>query len=284
MHTAKGKKCPMLFRRANVAWLLMVVATFWFVGAWTTLAQEAADPDVKAAEEAAQKAAGAGQPAAAASTAVPEQNLLQFYFSALGWRYTIAFLAISFTFVALIVMNLLALRRESVIPTALIEGFEAHINEKKYQEAYDLAKADESFLGRVLTAGMERMSDGYPQSVEAMQEVGEDEAMKLEHRLSYIALIGTVSPMVGLLGTVDGMVGAFREIVKAGDVQPKPSRLAEGISMALITTLVGLVLAIPAVGLFGILRNRLGRLTLEVGIISERLMNRVVKLLQKKAT
>jgi biopolymer transport protein ExbB len=115
-----------------------------------------------------------------------------------------------------------------------------------------------------------------------MQEVGEDEAMKLEQRLSYIALIGTVSPMVGLLGTVDGMVAAFQVIARSS-TQPKPSDLAQGISMALITTLVGLWLAIPAIAIFGIFRNRLSRLVLEVGIHSERLMSRFQNVGTKKA-
>jgi biopolymer transport protein ExbB len=118
-----------------------------------------------------------------------------------------------------------------------------------------------------------KLSAGYPQAIEAMQEVGEEETMKLEHRLSYIAMIGTISPMVGLLGTVDGMVQAFM-VIAASDTQPKPSELAQGISMALITTLVGLWLAIPAVMLFGFFRNRMARLTLEVGILSEGLMSR----------
>lgn len=106
-----------------------------------------------------------------------------------------------------------------------------------------------------------------------MQEVGEEETMKLEHRLGYIALIGTISPMVGLLGTVDGMVTSFQVIANT-PTQPKPSELAGGISTALITTLVGLWLAIPAIAIFGIMRNQMARLTLEVGIVSEGLMSR----------
>ena len=114
-----------------------------------------------------------------------------------------------------------------------------------------------------------------------MQEVGEDETMKLEHKLNYIALIGTVSPMVGLLGTVDGMVAAF-QVIAQSTTQPKPSALAQGISMALITTLVGLWLAIPAIAIFGIFRNVLARLVLEVGIHSERLMSRFQNVGNKK--
>jgi biopolymer transport protein ExbB len=221
------------------------------------------------------KAAKAPAAPASGSTPTPgeEQSMLEFFFKALGWFYTIVFLAISFVFVALVVMNLLAARRENIVPVALVQGFEQHLNDRKYQEAYELAKNDDSFLGQVLSAGLAKLSQGYPQAIEAMQEVGEEETMKLEHRLSYIALIGTVSPMVGLLGTVDGMVASFMVIARS-ETAPRPSELAVGISTALITTLVGLWIAIPAIAIYGILRNRFQRLTLEVGIVAESLMSR----------
>ena len=97
--------------------------------------------------------------------------------------------------------------------------------------------------------------------------------MRLEHRVSYLALIGSISPMFGLLGTVHGMVNAFQEIANS-TVQPKPRDLADDIALALVTTLVGLWLAIPAIAAFNILRNRMARLALEVGIVSENLMSR----------
>jgi biopolymer transport protein ExbB len=225
--------------------------------------------DDEAAGEA--PAADAGE---AAAPAPKRESQLSFFYHALGLKYVVAFLALSFTFVALIVMNVLTLRRSSIVPMELVEAFEANINEKKYQEAYDLAKSDDSFLGHVLAAGLAKLSQGYAQAIEAMQEVGEEETMKLEHRLGYIALIGTISPMVGLLGTVDGMVASF-QVIAQSTTQPKPSELAQGISQALITTLVGLWLAIPAIALFGIMRNRMARLTLEVGVVSEGLMSKL---------
>ena len=97
--------------------------------------------------------------------------------------------------------------------------------------------------------------------------------MKIDHRLSYMALIGTVSPMLGLFGTVDGMIRSFSVIAHAVGT-PAPSELAKGVATALWTTLVGLAIAIPAVAAFGIIKNRLDRRVLEVGIISERLMGR----------
>jgi biopolymer transport protein ExbB len=217
------------------------------------------------------------------SSAVPatELNYLEWTFRSLGWMYSIIFLSLSFTFVALVVMNFLTARRDNVCPVVLMEGFEKCLSEHRYQEAYELAKSDDSFLGRVLSAGMAKLSAGYPKAVEAMQEVGEDETMKLEHRLSHIQLIASVSPMVGLLGTVQGMIQSF-QVIATSTTTPKPSQLANGIATALFTTLVGLIIAIPAIGAYNLLRNRISRLVLEVGILSEGLMGRFEKLEQKK--
>jgi biopolymer transport protein ExbB len=216
------------------------------------------------------------------ATPTPQVSYLAWIVDAMGWHYTIAFLAISFALVALFVMNLLAARRENVVPPALVEGFEQHLNAKQYQEAYDLAKADDSFLGHVLSAGLSRVSSGYSEAVEAMQEVGEEENLRMEQRLGYLALIGTISPMIGLLGTVEGMVESFMVIANTATGAPDPQELAKGISKALFTTLVGLYLAIPALTAYHILRNRVSRLVLEVGVVSEGMMRRFRKTGDKK--
>jgi biopolymer transport protein ExbB len=256
-----------------------------------TYAQAPADPDAAAATAppAADAPAAAPAPAAdadagaapaptenkpAATAAAPaEESALEFYYNALGIRYVLAFGILSFAFVALVILNFLALRRQAVIPDALIQNFEAALNEKNYQGAYDLAKSDESFLGSLLAAGMSKLQQGYDASEAAMNETGEDEAMKLEHRLSYIALIGSLAPMVGLLGTVDGMVASF-EVIAKSSTTPSPADLARGIQTALITTLVGLVMAIPAIGLFAYFKNLLARYIFDVGAVAEGLMGR----------
>lgn len=250
-------------------------------------------PTIAAAQDnnAAAPAAPAAPPAAkaapannadSAANARREQNMLQFLYAALGLRYTLSFLFISFCFVALIVMNLLAVRRDSIVPPDLVQTFEQQLNDKKYQEAFETAKNDESFLGKVLAAGMSQLRAGYDKAIKAMEDVGADENMKYEQRLGYIALIASISPMVGLLGTVDGMVVAFG-VIASSDTTPKPSELAGGIEMALITTLIGLLLAIPAIGIHSIIRNRQSRLIFEAGIESERLMSRFSEMGKKSA-
>ena len=211
----------------------------------------------------------------------PSENFLIWFVGALGWRYSIAFLVISFTFVAVLVMNLLSARRDSVCPRHLADAFEAHLNEKRFQEAFDLAKADDSMLGQMLAAGMAKLQQGYDKALENMGQVGEEENMKIEHRLSWIGLVGSISPMVGLLGTVDGMVASFMVIARS-TAQPKPSELAQGVSMALITTLVGLVLAIPAIISLALLKNRFSKLVYDVGVTAGNLMGRFEGMAAKK--
>ncbi|MEM8679524.1 MAG: MotA/TolQ/ExbB proton channel family protein [Planctomycetota bacterium] len=228
------------------------------------------DPDAAVAPAA---GAPAGDGDGTSGGTARTESWLAWGMRSLGIGYSIIFLLLSVTLVALFVMNLLTARRENVCPAGLIDSFEEQLDAKKYQEAYELAKEDSSFLGQVLSAGLGKLSAGYAPAIEAMQEVGEEENMKLEHRLSYMALIGTLSPMIGLLGTVQGMISSF-SVIANSPATPKPKELAEGISTALFTTMVGLAIAIPAIALYNILKNRISQLVLEVGIESEKLMSR----------
>jgi len=206
--------------------------------------------------------------------AEPEgKSYLAFLAEALGIKYIIIFLLLSFGLVALLVMCFLQFRKTVMIPPALTQQFEQHLENKEYQQAFELAKNNDSYMGRVLAAGMGKLQSGYPAAVEAMQGAQGEEAMKLEHKISYVSLVGALAPMFGLLGTVDGMVAAFMKIA-GSDTAPKPSELAVGISQALVTTLIGLWLAIPAIACYGILKNWLQRFNMDVEDESTRLMSR----------
>lgn len=201
-----------------------------------------------------------------------ERNFLTWMIEASG-TFGLLLLLLSFIMVALIMMNILQVRRDNFVPQAFIESFEQRLNAKDYQGAYETARTDESLVARVLAAGLSKLNQGYDKAVEGMQEVGDDENMALEHRLSYLALISAIAPMLGLMGTVSGMIATFRVIANS-TTTPKPAELAEGISSALFTTLEGLTVAIPAMVFYAILRNRIARFVLEVGMVSEGLMGR----------
>ncbi|MEQ8846526.1 MotA/TolQ/ExbB proton channel family protein [Botrimarina sp.] len=248
----------------------------------TAPAPGAQAPDAQPPAAEAPAAAEAGEPAPtaapAAAAAPPPRSYLSWAVESLGVGYSVIFLLLSVTLVSLMVMNFVKTMRSNIAPPDLVEAFEAHLDAKQFSEAYELASSDESVLGRVLAAGLGKLSAGgdYPRAIEAMQEVGEEENMRLEHRLSYIALIGTISPMIGLLGTVQGMISSFN-VIATSPTTPKPSELAEGISTALFTTAVGLAIAIPAIAFYNVFRNLLARRVLEVGILSEGLMSRFQK-------
>ena len=208
------------------------------------------------------------------TAATNESSLLFYIANACGWIFGPVFLLLSFILVALLVMCFLQIRKAVLLPPTLTEQFEKHLEAKEYQPAYELARADESYLGHVLAAGMGKLQSGYPAAAAAMEEAQAEEQMRLEHKISYISLIGALAPMLGLLGTVTGMVSSFKKIADNPGVAPKPDQLAGGISTALVTTLIGLWIAIPAILFFQMFRNWLEEINAEASDETSRLMSR----------
>lgn len=228
-----------------------------------------ADPAAAPAEPAAGGEAGV----AAEDEGPKSQSYLAWMIRSLGWFFTIVFALISLWMVALVVMNIVALRRVSMTPDDLIEQFGALLDENKFQEAYELAKEDESLLGKVLSTGLATMPSGFDTASQAMADVAQRETMRLEHQLGYLGVIGNIAPMIGLFGTVVGMIASFQAIATGG-AAPSPQKLAEGIATALFTTEVGLAIAIPSVVAYDILRNRLTRFVFDISVLSENFMGR----------
>jgi biopolymer transport protein ExbB len=224
------------------------------------------------------EAAGGEAPAPAGVTQQPsvqQESLLLWIYKAEG-MFFFPQLLMSIGLVAMIVLYAMQVGRKEFMPLDFLDSMENLTKEKKYQEAYDLAKGNNSLVARLVTAGVVRLQTSggqYQQAIEAMQEVGEDEGMKFDHRLSYLAMLANIATMVGLLGTVWGMVAAFMVIAQS-DTSPKPSELATGVSQALVTTVWGLMQAIPAIVAHTIIKNRISRMMLETGIASERILSR----------
>ncbi|MFM5510860.1 MotA/TolQ/ExbB proton channel family protein [Aeromonas rivipollensis] len=131
-------------------------------------------------------------------------------------------------------------------------------------------------LGRVLT-----VADKHPELSMETLELRLDEAIlqetpRMERGIGMVKVIAAIAPMLGLLGTVTGMIGTFQAITQFGTGDPKI--MAGGISMALITTVQGLVAAIPLILAHSLLQSRFTELSnvLEqqvAGILAERAEN-----------
>ncbi len=108
----------------------------------------------------------------------------------------------------------------------------------------------------------------------------QEQAGGLLRRIEWLNLIGNVSPMVGLFGTVFGMIKLFNAIVMAGG-QPQPSQLADGISVALVTTFWGLFIAIPALAIHGVFRNRIETLANDAVVEAENIVPEIRRSLEQ---
>ena len=213
-------------------------------------------PSAPADATAAPAVPGESGDAADSGESKKSDNYLMWMFRSLGWFFSVVFALLSMTMVALIVINIVNLRRSQIVPEALVEDFGKLIDENRFQEAYECAKDNESLLGQALSTGLARMPSGYEKASQAMQDVTQAESMRLEHQLGYLALIGNLAPMIGLFGTVVGMIASFQAIASGG-AAPSPQKLAEGIATALFTTELGLAIALPALAAYDILKNRL---------------------------
>lgn len=179
--------------------------------------------------------------------------------------------AMSFYLIALIAWMAMQYRRNIAIPPSLVREVNDLLAQKQFTEAYQRLVVDSSFLARVLAAGVRKLPSGALPAQRAMEMANDDVTMEMEHRTTYLATVGTLGPMIGLVGTVYGMIMSFRVIATAGG-SPQASQLAAGISTALFATLEGIALSIPAIYFYAVYRNRIARLSLEVAMAAESLL------------
>jgi len=185
-------------------------------------------------------------------------------------------LLLSIYFTALVIRLFMEFRVTEAVPTPLVERLEAAIRDKKFQDAYDVCKDNDSFLARLVRTGIANLPNGRADAKEAMVEASEEIVTNYEMKISYLAVIGTLGPMIGLVGTIWGMIMSFKEIATAAGAQPRPEKVAEGISTALFITLEGVTLSVPAIFFFAFFRNRIAQMTMEATRVADRTINSLV--------
>jgi biopolymer transport protein ExbB len=182
-------------------------------------------------------------------------------------------IALSIVALAIIIENFVSLKRDKLAPPELIDEIQALFDEGQFQEAMELCENEPTYFTRVCGAGISKIGHSFDTIEKSLEEMGDEESIKLHQKIGWLALIANVAPMMGLLGTVSGMVKAFNEIASSGG-QANPADLAAGISEALLTTLFGLIVAIPVTASFAFVRNRLVKTVIELGAIVEDLFER----------
>jgi biopolymer transport protein ExbB len=125
----------------------------------------------------------------------------------------------------------------------------------------------------VMAAGMGRLQYGIEDARLASQNMVDSVKAGKEQLITYVATIGTLGPMLGLVGTVYGMILSFMELSAGGT--PKPEKLADGISHALVITLLGVALSVPAIFSHAFFKNRLIRIAMDASTLSDDLLTQM---------
>ncbi len=183
-------------------------------------------------------------------------SMLQHFVRDGGWITWFVLIPLSVVMLSLIIHYAFVIRRATHLPADLGKTLNHAAGIGQFRQVVDVAKAHPSMLGQAAYAGVVQLRAGRDHARIAIEEVVDEKATRLLRRLEYLHVIGNISPMIGLFGTVLGMILAFSAINEAGGGMPEPGRLAGDISLALVTTFWGILIAIPSLTMHAIYRNK----------------------------
>lgn len=179
---------------------------------------------------------------------------------AAGWPIWFL-LAASVLAVALIIERATTLRRAKIVPPGLLQRAVSEYRQGGATEEMLKRLDAHSPLGRVLAAGLRNARNSREVMKESIEEAGRGVAHELEHFLTSLGTIASISPLMGLFGTVVGMIEIFGSPTAAGN---NPQALAHGISVALYNTGFGLIIAIPSMIFYRHFRALVDSLVIEM--------------------
>ncbi len=167
---------------------------------------------------------------------------------------------------ALVIEHIMTIRESVLMPPGLGAEVRDLLVAGQVASARQRCRQDPSFLAFVLEAGLAESDGDWPQIEKAAEDAAADQSARLLRKIEYLSVIGNIAPMLGLLGTVIGMIFAFREVAGTQGAA-RAADLAEGIYLALVTTVEGLIVAIPSLAAFAVFRNRIDQLSAEASYV-----------------
>jgi biopolymer transport protein ExbB len=183
----------------------------------------------------------------------------------------------SFIMVAFAIERGISLRRKRVLPRDVVDRLREVTadGELDVRKLLDDIHADTSPVGRIVKAGLRRSARPPAEIEKAVEDAGSKEAAQMRRNCRALSVIASVSPLLGLLGTVLGMIKAFMTVAAREEALGRTELLAAGIYQALVTTAVGLAIAIPALVLYYIFVDKVERLVMEMDDISIEVVERL---------
>ncbi len=167
--------------------------------------------------------------------------------------------AMSVLAVMLILVYLFSLRRGTVVSGRYMQAAEALIRKKDYLGLLAVSNRHDEAVAGVMERALHFLTQNPGASMAEVREIAQAEGLRLaglwNQRISYLADVGTIAPMLGLFGTVLGMIKSF-SVVASDIAASRPMMLAEGVAEALVTTAAGLLIGIPAMAAYAFFRGR----------------------------
>ena len=216
--------------------------------------EEKAAPAAAPAEGQAQAPAGEGKEA-------PKEIPWLIWFLKSSGIIGLFILILSIYFVATVCRQFWELRLPVAVPPEILGRCQELLQQKDFKGIFAVVKDDDSFFSRLLTTGIGELPNGLAEARDVMDRVAESMTVEMEKRISILAVLGTLGPMIGLLGTLLGMISSFGSIARSGTQQVKANEVAGGISTALLLTFEGVLLSVPSIYFFSLFRNRVSVIT-----------------------
>ena len=205
-----------------------------------------------------------------AAPAAAEPGLFDIIFSGgwVGFLIVALLLGLSMLAAYLVFEQIMTLRRTEIMPDKLSDQVRQLLSQGRTAEADQACRAKPSFLSFVMLHGLAEVDGGWPAVEKALEDATAEQSARLFRKVEYLSVIGNIAPMVGLLGTVTGMIFAFQRVASTQGAAGA-AELAEGIYQALVTTVGGLIVAIPSLGAFAVFRNRVDQLVAEAAYLAQ---------------
>ncbi|HVT28456.1 MAG TPA: MotA/TolQ/ExbB proton channel family protein, partial [Lacipirellulaceae bacterium] len=210
----------------------------------------------------------AGPPAAP----IPTRSLFDMFLA--GGPLMVPIALASFLMVLIVFERAISLRRRKVVPRLFVERFLLQLRENALDRSDALERCEEnsSHVARVFAAAVRKWGKPAVEVEQAVIDEGERIANVLRRYLRVLNGVSTVSPLLGLLGTVWGMIRAFN-VIASSPAMGRAEMLAGGISVALITTATGLLVAIPSMIFYLYFVGRVDGLVMEIDRCGQELVN-----------
>jgi biopolymer transport protein ExbB len=194
---------------------------------------------------------------------IPTKSLLEMLLA--GGPPMIPIVLASFILLLVVFERVFSLRRRRVVPRLFVERFLLQVREGGLDRAEALARCDDesNHVARVFAAAVRKWGKPAVEVEQAVLDEGERIGNILRRYLRVINGVSTVCPLLGLLGTVWGMMNAFN-VIATDSAMGRAELLAGGISLALVTTAAGLMVAIPAMILYLYFVGRVDSLVMEI--------------------